>query len=329
MTDQAPTPPEKAPELDLDEDLPSLSPKVFPPDPRKDRAKPSAPPEGTDIGEDGTGGEKAPHHWRPESADLAPIPPKEEESAGETLTADPSPEETDLAPIELSPRRDDLPEVPGKTPASSDAEKVETSDEELDAEEDSEEKESEEAEKPEESAASGPSKTSEKVWLLALAVGILALGAFFYVFLRDALPSDSSLLPVESADLPVRGEHVVITALDVQWKRSADADADPFLFPQIDLTLESNAPADVRIFFRDERGAQVGDTIDIETGPAAKTLTIDCTGGLANDLEYDDRRSRNELRWTVELLEGPDRKATIQEFSPLVQIFLPWDDLTH
>lgn len=170
----------------------------------------------------------------------------------------------------------------------------------------------------------------EKKWMILLLAGLLVTGVFFYVMLRSGLPSSSVHLAQAKPDLPIEGTKVIIEELTIDWKDTGSGSAagglnDSTLFPRVTLRFREGSTGAVRIFFRDEREHQVGDTENFEIGGSNLARTIVCTEGLRSRIEYDGLRSRETNRWTLEIYEGANPQGPLSEFKLLVRVTIPWN----
>lgn len=170
----------------------------------------------------------------------------------------------------------------------------------------------------------------ERKWMILLLAGLLVTGVFFYVMLRSGLPSSSVHLAQTNPDLPIEGAKVTIEVLDIDWKDTgSDSVAGGLtkntLFPRVTLRFKQGSAGAVRIFFRDEREHQVGDTENFEVGQATLERVVTCTEGLRSRIEYDGLRSRENNRWTLEIYEGSNPQGPLSEFTLLVRVNIPWN----
>lgn len=170
----------------------------------------------------------------------------------------------------------------------------------------------------------------EMKWMIVLLVGMLVVGGFFYAMLRSGLPADSTFLARTNPSLPIKGEKVTIGDLKMDWKDIGSGSLagglkSSTLFPRISLRFNSGSTGAVRIFFKDEREHQAGDTVNVDLSSGALETLVTCTVGLRSRLEYDDLRSRNLAHWTIEIHEGPNPQSPLSEFKLLCRLAVPWN----
>lgn len=170
-----------------------------------------------------------------------------------------------------------------------------------------------------------PLKAGEKLALVVLAAGILlAVGVAAYL-IRGAFPSGESGLPVNSPKTPLAGEFVTIEGVETGWVEASRENAKPRFFPQLKLALSTPGNGAVRLFFRDGRNRQMGDTVNLEVTRDTREATVNCTDGIDTVLEFSNNQVGNRSNWTVQVFEGPDRLAPGSEFQPLVHLNIPWN----
>ena len=176
---------------------------------------------------------------------------------------------------------------------------------------------------------------TERLWMVFLALGLCAVLGLTYSLMREALPGANPSRVVEVADLPIKGEFVTIDALELRWRRvNSTGDegirSGMLLVPEIKLTCTPSSNGALRVFFRDDRNTQAGDTLSLKIVDGKienmdATRFLNSSVGLATQLEYDDLRSREDKAWKAEILESEDPLAPISEFKLLGIVQIPWN----
>ena len=176
---------------------------------------------------------------------------------------------------------------------------------------------------------------AEKRWLgILVAVLVLAGGLVFYL-LKDALPSDSRYRATLTPELPIKGAKITIKSAEARWRQlgsKAEAATKDGLriCPEIALTFSPESTGALRIFFRNERDQQVGDTINMEIQGGrviggAESSTATGTRGLRTILEYADLSAGENTHWSIEIHEGTDPRGPMSGYSLLAKISVPWN----
>ncbi len=171
---------------------------------------------------------------------------------------------------------------------------------------------------------------------------IIGLGIFSFVLLFAAIWglagffghlhfADSEERKVK---FPVKGERTVIAAADSFWRepiregpnRDAARSGTAFI-PVVEISLapESGSGA-LRLLFRNDKGAPVGDTIT-RTFSGGKfdttgTERVECASsdGFSESGEFNAHQAGYSDPWTVLVLEGPGPDAPAREFSTLFEL---------
>jgi len=179
--------------------------------------------------------------------------------------------------------------------------------------------------------ATGGLSPSERMWMVLLVVGIVVVGAAAFWFLRGGLPAKDASLPQVNPSMPATGDRITIEKITADWTRtSTPSPRGAAMVPRLAITVSPASHGALRLFFKDERGQAVGDTMNLAvrdgkftTGTSSNTLF--CTDGLRSDLDFSDLRSRSDKFWTVEILEGPTTMDKRSEFRPLLNLSIPWE----
>jgi hypothetical protein len=156
-----------------------------------------------------------------------------------------------------------------------------------------------------------------------LIAGLLAGGIF-------VLSQSIGKLPTTTAkdmrvSFPQRGELVRVDRAVTFWRApilvGSERDAvrrGTQLIPVIELEVSGNVGA-LRIFFRDDAGNIVGDSVSRElTGD--ETLRIAASAGFDDPGMFAAYRTQRGDLWMVEVFEGPSVRAPLQEFTKLFEI---------
>ena len=318
MTD--PTQPQPAPDPDREiGDLPSLAPQSFrmsPPERLLRKApvdeKPSKVDEPAQVVEPQpeAAPQEAPSPGENETA-AAPEPAKKRTSL-KTPSAGPLPAPEMVPALESIPGEADLPAgAPANDEFTSPSPRPNTP-------------------KSRENATGGLT-AAERMWMALLVVGVLAVGGAAFWFLRGGLPAKDASLPQLNPAMPASGDRITIEKITAGWTRtSAPSPRGAAMVPRLGITISPASHGALRLFFKDERGQAVGDTMNLTvrdgkftTGTSSNLLF--CTDGLRSDLDFSDLRSRSDKFWTVEILEGPTTMDKRSEFRPLLHLSIPWD----
>lgn len=146
----------------------------------------------------------------------------------------------------------------------------------------------------------------ERIGLIALLVLLVGGGATIFFSSLNRLPTEA--IKAKSTDFPIKGASVTITGAATYWRSPIvdGPDADTFrrgteLLPVLELKT-SGGPATIRIFFRDEEGATVGDAMTrrIEGEGVVK---IAATAGFDDPGMHAAYRTGESKPWTVQVLE--------------------------
>jgi hypothetical protein len=128
--------------------------------------------------------------------------------------------------------------------------------------------------------------------------------------------------------LPLKGEHVTLTALKAGWTEVAAGTvgvrSGAVRVPWLSVELGEGSSGALRVFFRDERGQMVGDSKNLAAADGRRA-ELRASDGLRSELEYADLAARPEAHWTVEIREGPDAMAPGRDFNLLLTMRVPWD----
>lgn len=164
----------------------------------------------------------------------------------------------------------------------------------------------------------------EQLGLAALAVMLVAAGAFALHYTLGRLPTTSSS-SAQKVDFPVKGKLITVTSAATHWREpETGGDAvdiirrGTLLIPVIDLEMTGSSGA-VRIFFRDGTGKPIGDPISRVVPPSGK-LSAAASAGFEGTGDYAAYSTQEIEPWSVEVHEGPSAAALFQEFNKLFEI---------
>lgn len=164
--------------------------------------------------------------------------------------------------------------------------------------------------------------TFEKISIVAVIV-VIALGATFSII------HFSTTLPIkpfiaDELDMPIKGKLVTVNSMETYWRKpkttGENADIvrrDVVLIPCIRLKLNGSSAA-IRVFFRDEQKALIGDNIS-QSVSGSTNLELSATDGFKDLGLHAAYRAGDSGNWTIQVLEGPSRDAPMEEFKTLFE----------
>jgi hypothetical protein len=146
----------------------------------------------------------------------------------------------------------------------------------------------------------------ERIGLIALLVLLVGGGATIFLGSLKRLPTEA--IKAESTDFPIKGERMTISAATSYWRAPIvdGPDADIFrrgteLLPVLELTA-SGGPALIRIFFRDQEGATIGDAMTRKIDGEG-VVKIPATAGFDDPGMHAAYRTGESKPWTVQVWE--------------------------
>jgi len=146
----------------------------------------------------------------------------------------------------------------------------------------------------------------ERIGLIALLVLLVGGGATIFLGSLNRLPMEA--IKAESTDFPIKGERVTISSATSYWRAPIvdGPDADIFrrgteLLPVLELSA-SGGPALIRIFFRDQDGATIGDAMTRKIDGEG-VLKIPATAGFDDPGMHAAYRTGESKPWTVQVWE--------------------------
>jgi hypothetical protein len=158
---------------------------------------------------------------------------------------------------------------------------------------------------------------------ISILFAALALGATLAViYFSNEVPTRP--LIAKKIDYPVDGQMIKIKTATTYWREpittGENADVvrrDTKLIPVLKLSLHSK-PCAIRIFFRNEDGTVIGDTITLMVSGDTE-LTIPATAGFDDIGMHAAYRTGGSDPWVVEILEGPGRAAPREKFKTVLK----------
>lgn len=179
----------------------------------------------------------------------------------------------------------------------------------------------------------------EKRWLAILAVVLVVACGILAILMRDGFPSDSRYVATLTPQLPIKGAKITIESIRTGWKQlgsRADVKSREGLriTPEVAFTLSPDSNGALRIFFRNERDQQAGDTINLEIRSGRvvgsdESPNVSCTKGLRTLLEYNDLGASGNTYWAIEIHEGSDPRGPITDYTLLAKLLVPWNLPPH
>lgn len=168
----------------------------------------------------------------------------------------------------------------------------------------------------------------ERMGMIALAVLLAAIAGVAYMFSLDRLPREGER--VRAADFPIRGELISIQSATNYWREPITDGASPDTFrrgtrllPVLEMEV-AGGPAAVRVLFRNEDRAVVGDVITREVVPGVK-LSIAATAGFDDPGMHAAYRTGESKPWTIEVYEAADRNAPGRDFKKVFEMNISTD----
>ena len=163
-------------------------------------------------------------------------------------------------------------------------------------------------------------------------IGITALVSILVLTLTLTLIHFSNNIHIKSAiaedlDLPIKGELVTVSSVETYWRAPVTEGENIDIvrrgvkfIPVIRLVIEgtSGDSAAIRIFFRDEKGAVVGDSISLPISNKG-TMEITATDGFSDIGMYSAYRTGESPRWIIQVLEGQSVNASREKLHTLFE----------
>lgn len=168
----------------------------------------------------------------------------------------------------------------------------------------------------------------EKTGMTLLVALLAALAGVAYMFSLNRLPRETER--VRSTDFPIKGERVAIESAVSYWREPISDGASPDTFrrgtrllPVLEMEV-SGGPAAVRVLFRNEDRAVVGDVITRDVVSGVK-LSIAATAGFDDAGMHAAYRTGESKPWTIEVYEAADRNAPGRDFKKVFEMNISTD----
>lgn len=162
----------------------------------------------------------------------------------------------------------------------------------------------------------------ELTGLIGLVVALVAAAGIAYWFSINRLPDGSD--NVTESDFPVEGKLVAVKSAETYWRApvASGPDADTVrrgtrLIPVVKLHTQAKN-ATLRVIFRDDTGAAVGDIATREID--SDTMTFAATAGFDELGMHAAYRTGSVEPWTAEVLEGRPGATRGEDFTRLFEI---------
>jgi hypothetical protein len=171
----------------------------------------------------------------------------------------------------------------------------------------------------------------ERIGLIVVAVLIAAAGIYGLVRFFHDIPTqkERDLAPA----FPVTGELISIQSARTFWRKPIrsgtghdNAKMETSLIPVLELTLSGSGNGAIRVIFRDDQGASIGDstTRRVTNGTWADSgqtmIAFPSTDGFDDTGMYNAYRTGGTKAWRAEILEGPSPEAPRREFKKLCDV---------
>lgn len=163
----------------------------------------------------------------------------------------------------------------------------------------------------------------EKMAIYLLCAVLLIGAAFALIHFSKNVPTRP--LVTEEIDFPVSGKIIEITAVSSYWREPVTEGENldvvkigMQLIPELKLKLSPKSGA-IRILFRNDEGAAVGDGIT-RALKGETELTVAATAGFENKGMLSAYRTGDGKRWVAEIFEGPSTSAPREQFRKILEI---------
>ncbi len=168
----------------------------------------------------------------------------------------------------------------------------------------------------------------ERIGLVCLLVCLLAGGAGIFLFSLNRLPRESER--AKANDFPLTGNHLTIKSATSYWRAPILEGPSPDTFrrgtrllPVVELAV-AGGPAALRILFRNEEHAVIGDAVT-RTVRQAGTLKIAATAGFDDLGMHAAYRTGESKPWTIEVYEAPSEGTAGTAFKKLFEMNISTD----
>jgi len=163
----------------------------------------------------------------------------------------------------------------------------------------------------------------ERLGLWSLLIILVICGGFVGVNVVLGLSAESKM--TRSSDFPIKGKKIEILSADTFWREpiASGAKMETFrrgtvLVPVVDL-VSKGVPAAVRVFFRDENGMVIGDSVTRAILPGV-LLQVASTAGFDDVGMHAAYRTGQTRPWSIEVREASSVTASNEEFQKLIEI---------
>lgn len=168
----------------------------------------------------------------------------------------------------------------------------------------------------------------ERIGLVGLLAALLVGGGAILVYSLTRLPTEARR--AKANDFPLKGGHLTIESATSYWRAPLLEGPSPDtvrrgtqLLPVLEIKV-SGGPAALRILFRNEDRAVVGDAVTrLVTG--AGTLQIPATAGFDDLGMHAAYRTGESKAWTIEVFEAPSEQTAGREFKMLFELNISTD----
>jgi hypothetical protein len=168
----------------------------------------------------------------------------------------------------------------------------------------------------------------ERIGLISLLLLLLGVGASIFISSIRGLPSEST--KAKSNDFPIEGRHFVVKSASNYWRvpitegPGADtARRGTRLLPVLKAAV-SGGPAAIRVLFRNEDRAVVGDVVTREV-QGDELLKIAATAGFDDVGMHAAYRTGGSKPWTIEVYEAPSVDSPSKDFRKLFEMNVTTD----
>ncbi len=162
----------------------------------------------------------------------------------------------------------------------------------------------------------------EKIGITALLVFLLIAAILGILTFSKNIPTRP--IVADEPDLPITGEHITVNELTTFWREPVLTGENrdvvqrgTQLIPVVNLELIGKSAA-VRVFFRNEDGIVIGDSLTRSVAGEMST-SVPATAGYDDVGMHAAYRTGENPPWTVQIYEGTDVNDPKSEFTLLVE----------
>ena len=174
----------------------------------------------------------------------------------------------------------------------------------------------------------------EKISLAVVAASLLGLAVYGYIWLyKKNLTEDDN-----KVQLPVKGEHMTITAFSTYWKAASGDEVTKMgakVLPSASITLNSGASSSgaLRLFFYNTQNERIGDPVTLPisngkfTSENKSNITITDDGATVEVISSDGFHQEGDfsayvldqkLAWQVHVSEADSSTASGDDFKEII-----------